>query len=132
MAENPARLVSTDRLKRVLGQPEPGGSLSAAKKTAILFAGLLLLLALVAWLDPRPSLRHVEVKMLSGSPSGRYHALVDGFAGEVSRRKGRLSNVATAGSAENIQRLIAARKSCDVHLALVQDGMSYPEGPGAR
>ncbi|MGL6222517.1 MAG: hypothetical protein ACRC6L_02935, partial [Steroidobacteraceae bacterium] len=120
MAEKPTRPVSDDRLKRVLGQPEPGGSLSAAKKTAMLFGGLLLLVALVAWLDPRPSLRHVEVKMLSGSPTGRYHALVDAFAGEVMRRKGRLSNVATAGSAENIQRLIAARKTCEVHLALVQ------------
>jgi TRAP-type uncharacterized transport system substrate-binding protein len=99
-------------------------------KTALLFAGLFLLAALVAWLDPRPSLRHVKVTMLSGSPTGRYHAVVDGFAREVSRRKGKLVNVPTAGSAENIQRLIAARETCEVHLALVQDGMSYPEGHG--
>jgi len=130
MPDKPAHPVSKDRLRRVLGQPEADGSLSAAKKTAILFAGLLLLAALVAWLDPRPSLRHVELKMLSGGQTGRYHALVDDFAGEVSRRKGRLTNVATAGSAENIRRLVAARESCDVHLALVQDGMSYPEGHG--
>lgn len=130
MAEEPGSLISKDRLKRVLGRSEQGGSLPRARKTAILFAGLVLLAALVAWLDPRPSLRHVDVAMLSGSPSGRYHAVVDGFAGEVSRRKGRLINVATAGSAENIQRLIAARKSCDVHLALVQDGMLYPDGHG--
>ena len=130
MAEKPGSLGSQDRLKRILGRPEQHGSLSPAIKTAILFAGLLLLAAMVIWLDPRPSLRHVEVTMLSGSPSGRYHDLVDGFAGEVSRREGRLINVPTAGSAENIQRLIAARKTCDVHLALVQDGMLYPEGHG--
>ncbi len=130
MPDKPAHPVSQDRLRRVLGQAEADGSLSAAQKTAILLAGLLLLAALVAWLDPRPSLRHVELKMLSGSQSGRYHALVDDFAGEVSRRKGRLTNVATAGSAENIRRLVAARETCEVHLALVQDGMSYPEGHG--
>ena len=130
MAEQPGGLISKDRLKRVLGRPEQGGSLSPAMKTALFFAGLFVLAALVAWLDPRPSLRHVEVTMLSGSPTGRYHAVVDGFAGEVSRRKGKLVNVPTAGSAENIQRLIAARKTCDVHLALVQDGMFYPEGHG--
>ena len=66
--------------------------------------------------------------MLSGSPTGQYHALVEGFAGQVSRRNGRLINVPTAGSAENIQRLIAARTTCDVQLALVQDGMVYPAG----
>lgn len=130
MAEQPGSLISRDRLKRVLGRPEQGGSLSPPIRTAIFFTGLFLLGALVAWLDPRPSLRHVEVTMLSGSPSGRYHAVVDGFAGEISRRKGKLVNVATAGSAENIQRLVAARQACDVHLALVQDGMSYPEGHG--
>jgi hypothetical protein len=68
--------------------------------------------------------------VLSGSPTGHYHAIVDGFAKEVSRRKGRLVNVPTAGSAENIQRLIAARTSCDLHFALVQGGMAYPEGHG--
>lgn len=130
MADKPPPLVSKDRLKRVLGQPERGRSLSAAQKTVLLFVGLLLLAGLVAWLDPRPSLRHVELKMLSGSQTGRYHALVDGFANEVKRRKGHLTNVATAGSAENIRRLIAARETCDLHLALVQDGMRYPEGHG--
>jgi len=130
MADKPASPISKERLKRVLGQPAQGASLSPAKKTAILFAVLAMLAVLVAWLDPRPSLRHVNVTMLSGSASGRYHELVDAFAGEVSRRKGRLSNVATAGSAENIQRLIAARKTCEAHLALVQDGMTYPKAHG--
>lgn len=133
MAEKPGSLgsiLSKDRLKRVLGRPEPGRSMSAAKKTAILFAGLFALIALVAWLDPRPSLRHVKVGVLSGSPTGNYHAIVETFAAEVARRKGRLTNVPTAGSAENIQRLIAARESCDVHFALVQGGMAYPEGHG--
>ena len=130
MAEKPGSRISIDRLKRVLGRPEQEASLSPAIKTAIFFAVVFLLVALVAWLDPRPSLRHVKLSMLSGSPTGRYHALVEGFAGEVSRRNGRLINVPTAGSAENIQRLIAARKTCELHLALVQDGMAYPEGHG--
>jgi TRAP-type uncharacterized transport system substrate-binding protein len=123
-------MISNDRLKRELGRPEPGRSLSPATKTAIFFAVVFLLAALVAWLDPRPSLRHVKVGVLSGSTTGNYHAIVESFAAEVSRRKGRLTNVPTAGSAENIQRLIAARKSCDVHFALVQGGMAYPEDHG--
>jgi TRAP-type uncharacterized transport system substrate-binding protein len=130
MVDKPESQIAKDRLERVLGRSKEAGSLSPAAKTAIFFTVLVLLAALVAWVDPRPSLRHVKVAMLSGSPSGRYHALVESFATEVSRRKGKLLNVATAGSAENIQRLIAARKTCDVQLALVQDGMLYPEGHG--
>ncbi len=132
MAEKPGSRISIDRLKRVLGRPGQEESLSPATKTALFFAVVFLLIALVAWLDPRPSLRHVKLSMLSGSPTGQYHALVEGFAGEVSRRNGRLTNVPTAGSAENIQRLIAARTSCELQLALVQDGMVYPEGHGLQ
>ena len=130
MAEKPGSRISIDRLKRVLGRPGQEETLSPATKTALFFAVVFLLVALVAWLDPRPSLRHVKLSMLSGSPTGQYHALVEGFAGQVSRRNGRLINVPTAGSAENIQRLIAARTTCDQQLALVQDGMVYPEGHG--
>jgi TRAP-type uncharacterized transport system substrate-binding protein len=133
MAKKPGSLgsmISKDRQKRVLGRLEQGGSLSPAVKTALFFAVVFVLAALLAWLDPRPSLRHVKVGVLSGSPTGHYHAIVETFAAEVSRRKGRLTNVPTAGSAENIQRLIAARKTCDVHFALVQGGMAYPEGHG--
>jgi TRAP-type uncharacterized transport system substrate-binding protein len=123
-------MISNDRQKRILGRPEHGRSLSPAAKTALLFAVVFVLAALLAWLDPRPSLRHVKVGVLSGSPSGHYHAIADTFAAEVSRRKGRLTNVPTAGSAENIQRLIAARATCDLHFALVQGGMAYPQGHG--
>jgi TRAP-type uncharacterized transport system substrate-binding protein len=132
MAEKPGSRISIDRLKRVLGRPGQEESLSPATKTALFFAVVFLLVALVAWLDPRPSLRHVKLSMLSGSPTGQYHALVEGFAGQVSRRNGRLTNVPTAGSAENIQRLIAARTTCELQLALVQDGMVYPEGHGLQ
>ena len=121
------RLIPTDRLKRVLGMPGYTGRLSPAAKTALLFASLAAIVALVAWVDPRPSLRHVKVTMLSGGPSGDYFATVDRFAAEVARRKGRLVNVATAGSVENVERLVAGAKRCDVHFALVQDGIAYPE-----
>jgi TRAP-type uncharacterized transport system substrate-binding protein len=121
------RLIPKDRLVRVLGRPGHRGSLSPGAKTAILFGALGLIIALVAWLDPRPSLRHVRVAMLSGGHSGHYFATVGRFADEVSRRKGRLVNISTAGSVENVERLIAGAKNCDVHFALVQDGIAYPD-----
>ena len=123
-----SRLTSTDRKKRVLGRPGPRAALSPGAKTAILFAGLALLTALVAWLDPRPSLRHVRVAMLSASATGNYYAAVEKIAGEVARRKGRVENLPSAGSVENVQRLIAGAKDCTVHFGLVQDGITYPAG----
>ncbi|MDH5287680.1 MAG: hypothetical protein OEX23_13735 [Betaproteobacteria bacterium] len=119
-----------ERLQRVLGLPASGRGLSPAAKTALLFAGLALVVAAVAWLDPRPSLRHVRATMLSGSPTGNYFATVDRLADEVSRRKGRLANVATAGSVENIRRLSEARTKCDAHFALMQDGIDWPDKHG--
>ena len=123
-----SRLIPTDQMKRVLGRPAARGSLSPGVKTAIFFAVLVILTALVAWLDPRPSLRHVQVSMLSGGTTGSYYATVEKIAAEVARRKGRVHNLSSAGSVENIQRLIAGAKDCKVHFGLVQDGITYPDG----
>ena len=81
---------------RVLGRSGHDGRLSPGAKTAILFGVLALVAALVAWFDPRPSLRHVRVAVLSGSPTGNYFATVDRLAEEVSRRRGRVANVSSA------------------------------------
>src|SRR5262245_61524213 len=115
-------------MKRVLDRPAERGSLSPAVKTAIFFAVLAFLTALVAWLDPRPSLRHVRVSVLSGATTGNYFATVEKFAAEAARRKGRVHNLSSAGSVENVRRLIAGAKSCKVHFALVQNGIAYPDG----
>ena len=112
---------------RVLGRSGQDGRLSPGAKTAILFGVLALVAALVAWFDPRPSLRHVRVAVLSGSPTGNYFATVDRLAEEVSRRRGRVANVSSAGSVENVERLITGMKQCDVHFGLVQDGIAYPD-----
>src|SRR5471032_2983641 len=109
-----SRLIPTDRMKRLLGRRTRRGSLSTGVKTAILFAALAVLTALVAWLDPRPSLRHVRVAMLSAGATGNYYAAVEKIAGEVARRKGRVQNLTSAGSVENVQRLIAGAKDCTV------------------
>ena len=115
-------------LLRALGLSQRATSMSAGTKTALLFGALALIGVLVALYDPRPSLRHVRVAFLSGSSTGNYFATVDKLAAETSRRKGRIANVASAGSVENIERLVAARAACDVQFALVQDGVDWPAG----
>ena len=96
----------------------------------LFFAALLLLSALLAWLDPRPTLRHVNLAVLSGSATGNYHATVDRIGAAVARQRGRIRNLPSAGSVENLQRLMAAKHSCDVQFALLQDGTVIPAESG--
>ncbi len=113
------------RLQRVLELPR---RTSTGVKTAILFAVLALVGIAVALYDRTPTLSHVRVKFLSGGPKGNYHAIVNRLAADAALRRGRIQNISTAGSVENIMRLVAGRAHCDVQFALVQDGTSWPEG----
>jgi TRAP-type uncharacterized transport system substrate-binding protein len=115
---------------RVIGRRGKDGRLSPGQKTLLLFAVLMMMAALLAWLDPRPTLRHVKLTMLSGSATGNYHATVDKLAAEVARQRGTIRNLSSAGSVENLQRLMAARPTCDVQFALVQDGTVFPQASG--
>lgn len=115
---------------RVIGSPGQGAGLSPFRKTLLFFVLLFLLSVLLAWLDPRPTLRHVKLTILSGSASGNYHATVDRLAAEVARRHGSIRNQSSAGSVENVQRLVAAAESCESQFALIQAGTVIPEDAG--
>lgn len=115
---------------RVIGSPGQAAGLSPFRKTLLFFVLLFLLSVLLAWLDPRPTLRHVKLTILSGSASGNYHATVDRLAAEVARRDGSIRNQSSAGSVENVQRLVAAAESCESQFALIQAGTAIPEGAG--
>ncbi len=80
----------------------------------------------IAFYGRSPDLSHVKVAFLSGTERGNYYAVVQKMAGEAKRHRGRIDNIATAGSVENIARLAAGKASCSVHFALVQDGLPWP------
>ena len=96
-------------------------------KTALLLAVLVIIAALMATFGRHPDLSHVKVAFLSGSEDGNYHAIVGKAAAEAQRRNGRIDNLPSAGSIENIERLAAAKASCDIQFALVQDGLPWPK-----
>ncbi len=125
-----SRFLTRQRVTRVIGSRGQAGRLSPGQKSLLFFAVLLLLAALLAWLDPRPTLRHVNLTMLSGSATGNYHATVDRLGAEVARQHGSIRNLPSAGSVQNLQRLIAARPSCELQFALVQDGTVLPDESG--
>jgi hypothetical protein len=46
--------------------------------------------------DPRPTLRHVRLPILSGAASCNCHATVEKLAAEVARRRGSICNQRSA------------------------------------
>ena len=101
---------------------------STALKTALL-GGLLVLIGLLVVLANRtPNLSNLRVAILSGSARGNYYAVVNALAAEARQQRGQIDNLVSAGSVENIARLVAAQTSCTIHFALVQDGMDWPPG----
>lgn len=111
------------RLQRKLGAVQTP---ARALKTALLFAALGAVAFGVAYYGRNPDLAHVKVAFLSGTERGNYYAVVQKMAVEAKRRRGRIDNIATAGSVENIAKLAAGKSSCSVQFALVQDGMPWP------
>ena len=99
---------------------------SRTAKAALLVAVVVVVAAAVATFGRQPDLSHVKVAFLSGSADGNYHAIVDKAGAEAQRRHGRFDNLTSAGSIENIERLTAAKRTCDIQFALVQDGLPWP------
>ena len=116
--------------RRILRLDSSSGGLSPGLKTLLLFGVLGLLGVLFAVSNPEASLRHLQISILSGGVKGNYFAIVDRVAVAASRRKGRIHNLTSAGSVENVQRLIAARAGCSAHFALVQEGVEWPQDSG--
>jgi TRAP-type uncharacterized transport system substrate-binding protein len=83
----------------------------------------------VARLDLRPSLSHVHVRLLSGAPEGNYHAVAASISAAAAKKRGTIENVPSAGSLDNLERLAASARSCEVEAALVQAGLPFPESP---
>ena len=68
-----------------------------------------------------------HASLLTGSPAGAYYVLGSQLAKRADRDGHRLDVVATAGSLENVDRLIAGRDRCVDQFAFVQDGTRQPE-----
>jgi len=117
-----------ERFQRVLGLPQRGAPPSTGLKTGLLLALLALLGLLGVWASRPPTLAHLRVAILSGNERGNYYAVVSALAAEAHQQQGHIDNLASAGSAENIARLIAAPPACTIHFALVQAGMDWPAG----
>jgi len=117
-----------ERFQRVLGLPQRIFHPSTGLKIALLSGLLVPIGLLIAWANRSPDLSYLRVSILSGSARGNYYAIVNALAAEARHQQGQIDNLTSAGSVENIARLLAAKTSCTVHFALVQEGMDWPAG----
>jgi len=117
-----------ERFQCVLELPQRGSPPSTGLKTVLLLGLLALIVLLGALANRSPTLAHLRVAILSGSERGNYYAVVSALAAEAREQQGHIDNLSSAGSVENVSRLIAAKAACNVHFALVQEGMDWPAG----
>lgn len=81
---------------------------------------------IIAAIDLTPDLSHMRVTVLSGPENGQDYALVEGLARAAKRHQGTVLNIATAGTAANLERLAEEDKRGDALFALAPAGLSYP------
>ena len=74
----------------------------------------------------------LRASVFTGAPTGQYHAIGERLAARALKRNGHLGVVATAGSVENIARLVGENRRCIPAFAFVQDGLPVPADAGLQ
>ena len=103
---------------------------STAFKTLVGLGVVAGFIVLIARVDFSRDLHGLQVAMLSGAPEGNYHAVVGRLAEVAARGRGKVENIASEGSVDNLNRLAAAAGGgCQAQFALIQDGQDWPQAP---
>jgi hypothetical protein len=97
-------------------------------KVAVATTVIGLIGLIVSRIDVKHDLHRMHVRVLSGDPEGNYHAVVDRLGVIAAERSGVVENATSAGSLENVQRLAASARACDLQFGLAQDGTPWPPG----
>jgi TRAP-type uncharacterized transport system substrate-binding protein len=111
-------------LERPLAAPlrDPKARRSLALKLGVVLGAVFLVTLLVSRLNFSRSLRRLDAGMASGSREGAYHTIVDELATLALKGGGRIRNIESTGSGDNVAKL---ELGCDVAFALVQDGSDF-------
>ncbi len=93
-----------------------------------MLGGSLLVIAALSLINLSPDLSHLDATLLSGTQKGNYFAIGKTLEKLADSDNGNLKNVSTKGSVDNLEQLVAGSDQCNVHFALVQDGVPVPKG----
>ena len=85
----------------------PSGSRKAWTRGILIALAALAAVAALLYYTVSGDYAFLRASVLTGSPTGAYHALGDRLAARALKKNGHLKVVSTAGSVENIARLAA-------------------------
>jgi hypothetical protein len=95
-------------------------------RVLLLIGAAFLFTALASYFGVARDYSYLRASLLTGSPGGRYHALGTSLAARASVGHGELKVVPTAGSVDNVNRLVEHHEHCPATFAFVQDGTPVP------
>jgi TRAP-type uncharacterized transport system substrate-binding protein len=110
----------------------PSGGRKAWTRGILIALAILALAAGLLYYTVSGDYAFLRASVLTGSPTGAYHALGDRLAARALKKNGRLKVVSTAGSVENIARLVGENGRCAPAFAFVQDGVPAPADAGLQ
>ena len=110
----------------------PGRDRRAWVRGLLIALAVLALAAAVLYFTVSGDFAFLRADVLTGAPSGQYHAVGDRLATRALKKNGHLKVVATAGSIENIARLAGENGRCVPAFAFVQDGLPVPADAGLQ
>ena len=108
----------------------PGGDKKAWARGLMIAIAALALVGALLYYTVSGDYAFLRASILTGSPTGAYHALGERLAARALKKNGHLKVVATAGSIENIKRLVGENGRCVPAFAFVQDGLPTPADAG--
>jgi TRAP-type uncharacterized transport system substrate-binding protein len=110
----------------------PSGGRKAWARGILVALAVLALAAGLLYYTVSGDYAFLRASIFTGSPTGAYHALGDRLAARALKKNGHLKVVATAGSVENIARLVGENGRCVPAFAFVQDGVPVPADAGLQ
>jgi TRAP-type uncharacterized transport system substrate-binding protein len=110
----------------------PGRDRRAWARGLLLALAVLAAAAAILYFTVSGDFAFLRADVLTGDPSGQYHAIADRLAARALKKHGRLKVVATAGSIENLARLAGENGRCAPAFAFVQDGLPIPAAAGLQ
>jgi TRAP-type uncharacterized transport system substrate-binding protein len=108
----------------------PGGDRKAWARGLLMAVAVLAIATGLLYLTVSGDYAFLKASVLTGTPAGQYHAVGERLAALARKKNGRLNVVATAGSVENVARLLGENGRCAPAFAFVQDGLPLPAGKG--
>jgi TRAP-type uncharacterized transport system substrate-binding protein len=108
----------------------PSGGRKAWVRGLLIALAALAVVAALLYYTVSGDYAFLRASVLTGSPTGAYHALGDRLAARAKKKNGHLKVEATAGSVENIARLVGENGRCVPAFAFVQDGVPAPADAG--